>query len=245
MSIALRIVQGLAKSIIDYALPPRCPGCGAVTPEDYQFCSQCWQSIQFLGEPGCALCHTPVETEGMICAPCLADPPRHDGARAVMAYGDVARRVVLRLKYSRRVGNAQTMAVLMARQVAPTIAGALLIPVPLHRWRIWSRGYNQSALIANHLAKMTGCAVIIDGMLRVRATRSLAGLGKKARAKEVRAAFRINPKHKAQVKGAHIMLVDDVYTSGATSNACARALKAAGAARVEVICWARVIAADD
>jgi len=240
----MRLLRALLQWIIDYALPPRCPGCGAVTPSDYQFCGTCWQSIEFLGEPGCALCRIPVAAEGMICGPCLANPPRHDGVRAVMAYGDVARRVVLRLKYSRRIGNARTMAVLMAHQCVAN-QDALLIPVPLHRWRLWSRGYNQAALISAHLARLTGTPMVVDGLLRVRATRSLAGLGRKARAKEVKAAFRVNPRHRAALKARHILLVDDVYTSGATANACARALKSAGARRVEILCWARVVVGDD
>lgn len=240
----MRFVSPIFQAIIDYALPPRCPGCGAVTPGDYQLCAGCWQSVDFLGAPNCVRCGIPVETEGLICGPCLAAPPKHDGVRAVMAYGDVARQVVLRLKYNRRISNARTMAMLMAWHVRPN-EPVLLIPVPLHRWRIWQRGYNQAALIASHLAKISGNAMLIDGLHRVRATRSLAGLSRKARAKEVRAAFRINPKHKPRVKGAHILLVDDVYTSGATTNACARVLKAAGAAEVEVICWARVVIGDD
>ncbi len=240
----MRVVLRLLKPIIDYALPPRCPGCGAVTPDDFQFCDQCWSAIDYLGDPSCARCGIPVATEGQICAPCLDVPPRHDGVRAVMAYGAVARRVVLRLKYNRRIGNAQTMAVLMARRIAVE-ENLVLIPVPLHRWRIWQRGYNQAALIARHLSVFTGAPLLIDGLLRVRATRSLAGLGKSARAKEVRAAFRVNARHKRDIKGAHILLVDDVYTSGATSNACARALKASGARRVEIICWARVIGDHD
>jgi len=240
----MRRIALFVKWVVDYALPPRCPGCGAVTPDDYQFCATCWQSIDFIGDPSCIRCGVPVATDGMICAPCLADPPRHDGVRAVMAYGDVARFVVLRLKYNRRIGNARTMAVLMAHRISPD-DDVLLIPVPLHRWRIWQRGFNQSALIAGHLARIIHMPMIVDGLMRVRATRSLAGMGRKARAKEVRAAFRLNSQHRALVRGRHVLLVDDVYTTGATANACARTLKAAGAARVEVLCWARVIAGDD
>lgn len=113
----MRLLARLVTSVIDYALPPRCPGCGAVTPADYQFCATCWGSISFLGAPACVRCGVPVTVEGMICGPCLHEPPRHDGVCAVMAYGEVARHVVLRLKYNRRVGNARTMAVLMAHKV--------------------------------------------------------------------------------------------------------------------------------
>lgn len=233
-------LRRLVRVLIDFALPPRCPGCGAVTPDDHQFCATCWQSIQFLGPPGCVRCGAPVDMAGLICAPCLVQPPRHDGVRAVMAYGPVARRVALRLKYNRRIGHARLMARFMVRLVPPG-DDIWLMPVPLHRLRLWRRGYNQSALVAQALARHTGRPLLVDGLRRVRRTRSLAGLGRTARAKELRAAFRVAPKDRDRLRRAHVVLIDDVYTSGATANACARALKAAGVARVDVLVWARVV----
>jgi ComF family protein len=128
----------------------------------------------------------------------------------------------------------------MRRHVpAGSDADSLLVPVPLHRWRIWRRGYNQAAIIARAIARLTGAPMALDPIVRRKPTPLLRGLGRKARARAVRGAFVIRPD--ADVKGRHIILVDDVYTTGATANACAKALKRAGAARVSVLCWARVV----
>ena len=180
----------------------------------------------------------PVAPPGSICAGCLADPPVIDGARAAVAYGPVARHVVMRLKYGGRPGHAETIGRLMARLV--TDRDAVLIPVPLHRWRIWRRGYNQSALIARVLARHHDLPIELDLLRRTRATPVLRGLGRGARSKAVRGAFTVDESRRDRVAGRKVVLVDDVHTSGATANACARALKRAGAAEVRLACWARV-----
>ncbi|WP_293858903.1 ComF family protein [uncultured Sphingomonas sp.] len=231
---------------IDYALPPRCPGCGAIVDGDHRFCLACWSRLDFLGGPGCAACNHPFAFERpgeSLCAACIADPPDHDGVHAVVSYGPVARAVILKLKYGRKPAIARIVAQHLVRHAAP-FADALLVPVPLHRWRIWSRGFNQSALIARALAARTGLPVAMDAIRRTRATPPLQAMGKAARARTVRGAFTVHPSRRAALSGQTILLVDDVYTSGATANACARALKRAGAARVVILCWARVIQAD-
>ncbi|SFR81914.1 comF family protein [Sphingomonas jatrophae] len=159
-----------------------------------------------------------------------------DGVSAAVAYGPIARALALRLKYGGRPGVARTMGAAMLRLAEP---GWLLVPVPLHRWRLWSRGFNQSAFIARDLGRRAGLPVAIDLLRRTRATPKLRGLGAAARARAVRNAFEVAPSGKAA--GARILLVDDVCTSGATAEACARALKAAGASEVRLICWARVL----
>jgi ComF family protein len=228
--------------LIDFALPPRCAGCGEIVGADLQLCGACWQSLEFLTGDGCALCGTPEVVDGLICAPCLAQPPRHDGVRAGVVYGDLARRIVLRMKHGRRTGLAHLMARIMARHI-PAEA-ALLVPVPLHRWRIWSRGFNQSALLARHLSRLSGQPAALDVLQRVRATPLLRGLGAKARAEAVRGVFAVNPRLRDTIKGKTVLLIDDVYTSGATAGGCAAALKRAGAAKVILICWARVLIND-
>lgn len=232
----------LAGGIIDFALPPRCPGCGAVTAGDHQFCADCWGRLDFLAAPACRTCGEPIgliEEAGAQCAECLADPPAIDAMRAAVAYGAIARALALRLKHARRPGIAITMARLMRRHLDGSDA-PLLVPVPLHRWRIWRRGFNQSALIAHALARDAGCTVAVDALVRSRQTPVLRGLGAAARARAVRGAFRVGDAGRAAIKGRRIVLIDDVHTSGATADACARALKKAGAARVDLLCWARV-----
>jgi ComF family protein len=224
------------------ALPPRCPGCGAVVRGDHRFCVQCWGSLEFLGPPWCATCSLPFAIDrgpDAQCAVCLESPPRHAGARAAVAYGPVARTLALRLKYGGRLAFATTAARLMARHL-PGDAD-LLVPVPLHRWRIWGRGFNQAALIADALTRTSG--VTHDPLLlrRARRTPALRGMNPRQRRQAVRAAFAVDVKRSERIRKRHVVLIDDVYTSGATADACTRALLRAGAAKVTVLCWTRVV----
>lgn len=228
--------------LIDLALPPRCPGCGAIVEADHRFCAACWEQLHFLGPPWCAGCHLPFafdRGEGARCGDCLADPPPHDGVRAAVAYGDIARRLALKLKYGGRLAAAETMARAMVRLVPD--GADLLVPVPLHRWRLWSRGFNQALLIARGVSRRTGLPAEAELLRRVKATPKLQGLGRRARAKVVAGAFALAPGAREALKGRTVLLVDDVHTSGATGDACARLLKRGGAARVILLCWARVL----
>ncbi|WP_343211276.1 ComF family protein [Aquisediminimonas profunda] len=165
--------------------------------------------------------------------------PDHDGAYAVAAYGALARTIALKLKHGRKVGLAKLIARLLLHRI-PDEAG-ILIPVPAHRWRILGRGFNQSALIAQHLSRLSGLPVLLDVLRRNRSTAMLRGASARERAQIVRGAFSIDRKFLPQLTGKTIFLVDDVYTSGATANACARTLKRSGARKVIVLCWARVV----
>jgi len=246
MHAAASLALEALRPILDFALPPRCPGCGAVTREPHRFCLVCWSALAFLGEPCCARCALPFdfgEGEAVICALCMAQPPAFDRLRAAVAYGEISRGVALKLKYGGRPGIAETIARFMQRHLDPADE-PILAPVPLHRWRIWRRGYNQAALIADALARRAGLEARLDLVERVKATPVLRGMSPRERKEAVRGAFRINPKRKAAIKGRAIVLVDDVYTSGATANACARILRRAGAARIDVLCWARVVRED-
>ena len=234
-------IKTALRPVLDYALPPRCPGCGLIVEADDAFCLDCWGGMRFLGDPCCACCGLPFEHEmddGTECGQCLADPPVFDSARAVLAYGDVARKVALRLKYGRRIGLARLIARHMARHV-PASDELLIVPVPLHRWRLWWRGFNQSALIADHLGRATGLPTDKHGLLRTRATRPLRNMHPGQRAKAVRGAFALARGHR--FKGRSILLIDDVHTSGATAAACARVLKRGGASRVHLLCWTRAL----
>lgn len=223
-------------------LPPRCPGCGAVTREDHRFCAECWGAMRFLAPPWCATCHAPFAYDrgpDARCASCEQAPPRHAGIRAAVAYGDVARTVALRLKYGGRTAFAETVARRMAR-LMPAEAD-VLVPVPLHRWRAWSRGFNQAALIAAAVGRIAGVRHDPLALERTRATPLLRGMGRKARARAVAGVFAVPPAARERVRGRTVVLVDDVHTSGATSDGCTRALLRAGAASVTILCWARVI----
>lgn len=231
-------MRNVFRNVVSFALPPRCAGCGQVVSADLLLCTACWQSLDFLTGSGCERCGVPVAPNAAICAPCLARAPDHDGVYAVATYGELARTIILKLKHGRRIGLARLIARLLASRI-PDEPG-LLIPVPAHRWRIFRRGFNQSALIAQHLARSSGLPLRLDTLLRTRSTALLRGANARDRDRIVRGAFSVAPQFRQELAGKTVFLVDDVYTSGATANACARALKRSGARRVVILCWARV-----
>jgi ComF family protein len=239
----MRAALPIARLVADFALPPRCPGCGTPVGEDHRFCAACWSTLEFLGPPWCAGCNAPFAFDrgpDALCGACLDRRPVSVGVRAAVAYGDVARRVALRLKYAGRTGFATAAARMMVRLVPED--AAMLVPVPLHRWRLWSRGYNQAGLIAAALARLSGVPAVHDALLRRRATATLRGLSGRERRRVVRAAFEVPDPGK--VRGRAVLLIDDVLASGATAEACTRALLAAGATSVTILCWARVVSQD-
>ena len=230
----------LLKPVLDFALPPRCGGCGAIVDEVDSFCAACWTRIEFLGSGGCSICGLPLEgTEIDSCAHCLSKPPRLQRMRAATAYGEISRSIAIRLKYGRKVALARTMARYMAPLIGELPDNAMLVPVPLHRGRIWRRGFNQSAIVARELARRLGREMDVHALVRVKATPPLKGMSMQQRRRAVAGAFRINPG--SELRGRTVVLVDDVLTTGSTANACARVLKRAGAERVDLVSWARVV----
>jgi len=244
-SILAANIAKAAAPIVDLIYPPRCLLCGGSIAGQQGLCGPCWSQLQIPGEPGCAACQRPFGgssvAEGALCAPCLAKPPRHDGIAAGTLYNPASRKLVLAFKHGRRIAIAPMLARLIAARL-PLMEGEwLIIPVPLHRWRLWHRGYNQAALLAAELARLTRASLCVDALVRTKATPSLGGLGKKMRARALSGAITLGPGKAALVKGARIVLVDDVLTSGATSDACVKTLKKAGAEKVVIACFARVM----
>lgn len=239
MQSVMQGMQWLGRNALDFALPARCAGCGTITDQPHQFCATCWQQVEWFGQGGCDSCGMPLEaTDAEHCARCMAQAPIIARTRAAVAYGEIARSLVLRLKYSRKVALAATMARYMRPQIELS-PGTIIIPVPLHWTRMWSRGFNQAGLIAASLARLSGLTHDPGILARAKRTRSLKNMSPRQRAAEVRSAFKIADR--TMVKGHNFLLVDDVLTSGSTSDACAKALLRAGAERVELICFARVV----
>lgn len=237
-------VKAIFRFMTNYALPPRCPVCGTIVGGDQQFCLPCWGTLIFIGTPACATCQLPLPDgalDGDQCAPCLAETPPFDGVRTAVAYNESSATIATRFKYGRRTGHAKLIANALRSQLPDDVADWSIVPVPLHASRLWQRGFNQSLLIAHALAGSSGAKVEAETLVRRKRTRPLRGMSPKQRAKEVKSVFALNPAHKGSLKGRRIILVDDVYTTGATVRACSKMLKRAGADEILVFCWARVV----
>ena len=233
--------------LVDLVFPPRCPLCGDALGEQGGLCIACWSKLVIPGEPACALCQRPLgdafggESGALTCAPCLAAPPRHDGIAAATLYNPTSRDLVLAFKHGRRVALGTLLGRLIAARVGDLAGEWLVVPVPLHRWRLWKRGFNQSALLARTIAAAPGRRLAVDALVRTRATPSLGGLGRTDRAKALRGSIAVNPAWQARLRDARVLLVDDVMTSGATSDACVRALRRGGVSKVRIACFTRVL----
>jgi len=236
------------RASVDLLLPSRCPACGEIVDAQGAFCAACWSTLRFITPPTCATCGFPFELPQPAdarCAACLADPPRYE-ARAALAYEGAARDVVLRLKHADREHLAVDMAAHLRRAAGDWLTDAVLVPVPLHRWRLWKRGYNQAAELARALAKGSGAPLLVDALVRRRATPSSQGLNPSERRRSLAGAFGVRERDRPRLRGRCIVLVDDVLTTGATADACARTLLRAGASSVRLLTLARVVRpADD
>ncbi|MDE2515787.1 MAG: ComF family protein [Rhodospirillales bacterium] len=228
---------------LDWLLPPACPLCDAPVAQAPLLCAACFADLTLLAGPLCRCCGTLLEEwdAAMLCAACAVAPPVFAEARAALRYDAAARRLLLPFKHGGRSELACLLAIQMARAGAGLLARAdLLVPVPLHRARLRQRGYNQAALLARHLGRRAGRAVALDALLRTLPTPSLGGLDAPGRAAALAGAFRVHPARQSRIAGRRVLMIDDVLTSGATANACAGVLLAAGAGGVDVLAAARV-----
>jgi ComF family protein len=235
----------LMRAVVDGLLPPCCLGCGAGVERQGTLCAECWTSLTLLGPPCCACCGHPfpyAADDVALCAACSARPPVFDSARAVFRYDDASRTLVLRFKHADETHGAAFFGHWLARAGMPLCGRAdLIAPVPLHRWRLLARRYNQAALLAGALARAADKPLAVDLLQRRRHTPSQARLSPVARRRNVRAAFALRRQWTERVRDRRVLLVDDVFTTGATVEECARVLRRAGASGVDVVTLARVV----
>ncbi len=234
-----------ASFLLDTLFPPRCASCRAQVSSQGTLCPACWTRLHFITDPLCACCGHPFEyalAQDARCAACLAEEPPYAKARSALRYDEHSGRNVVGFKFGDRTQLAPMFAQWMARAGAPFLAGAeVIVPVPLHRFRLLARRYNQAALLAYALAKHAKLPVLPDTLVRRRFTRPQTGLSRAQRLTNVQGAFAAHPNRRAAIKGKSVVLVDDVITTGATLLACTKALLKAGAKEVFVLTLARTV----
>jgi ComF family protein len=247
-ALARRTFHGLRQTgrlAFDAVVPPVCVACHAPAGEPDMLCPTCWAKAEFIERPYCERLGIPQPFDmpgETLSQQAIEDPPSYDRARAALRYGEIANRLIPRFKYADRTELAPALARLMVRAGADLFPDAdLLVPVPLHWTRLWQRRFNQSAMLARDVAARTGLPANLTALRRVRRTPKQVGLPRKARHENMAGAFEVSEAGRAEIAGRSVILVDDVLTSGATADACARALRRAGARQVDVLVVARVV----
>lgn len=248
-----KIISSLKKNlsgVANFLLPPRCPSCGDLTYHHHQLCIRCWKELTFISNPTCHLCgyplpYAPLEQDPshkLHCAPCLIHPPLFDRGCSSFVYKGLIRKLVLRFKH----GDGTYLTPLFSKWLFTSGKKYLadcdyIIPIPLHRWRLFNRRYNQATLLARHLSRLSNIPVLLLALQRHKNTTLQGHKSRKERQKNVRNAFHLSPRSHAQIQGKTICLLDDVWTTGATLHACTKTLKEAGARHVIVLSLTRVV----
>ncbi len=247
---ALRQAVSMAlRDALRVIYPPQCLTCETAVTEDGTLCPACWSEVPFLHGLGCDKCGLPLPGDSaaaVLCDDCLHIARPWGRGRAVLSYGGGARRLVLGLKYADRHDVAAPAGRWLARAARPLLrADSVIAPVPLHWWRLFRRRYNQAALLAMALARETGAPHVPDLLIRKRHTGNQDGRSRADRFANLQGAIRVRKARSRRIVGRHVLLVDDVMTSGATLAAATEACFAAGADAVDVIALARVGRDDD
>jgi ComF family protein len=247
MNAAQHLSDGLAP-LVDLLYPPRCPLCGDGLGRQEGLCLDCWGELEIPADPQCISCQAPLPQEHggpKQCGHCVARAPLHAGIYAATKYNDASRKLILAFKHGRKIALARMLAKMMAARLPEAISDGgkppLLVPVPLHPLRLWKRGYNQAGLLARELANLDKGELAIDALVRRKMTPSLGGLGQKEREKALNGAILARKSRHLALNGRDVILVDDVLTSGATSDICVSALLKVGARSVRIACFARVL----
>lgn len=236
-----RVLSKSLSRALDWLLPPVCPATGQDVDVHGTVAADYWASLRFIRRPFCGQCSMPFPHdmgEGMLCAACLDNPPRFNRGRAALMYDDASRKLILRFKHGDQLQAVRTLVPWLAEAGADLLAECdVIMPVPLHRWRLLSRRYNQSGLLAKRLGDLAQKPVAFSTLKRIKSTPPQGYLKKDQRIANVKDAFAV----KGDVTGKTVLLIDDVFTTGATLNACADALLAAEAKSVDVLAVARVV----
>lgn len=236
------------KPALDLLLPPLCLSCGGMAGNPHGFCAACWGELHFITPPVCAACGIPFDFEvdaNALCGQCMSEKPVFTAARAALSYDDASRAVILPFKNRDRTDYVPAFTRLMHSAGKNLLdASDVIVPVPLHPLRLFTRRYNQAAMLALGLGKLSKKPVRLDALMRLKATKSQGHLHRSQRKANVARAFALHPRARKSMEGQAVLLVDDVLTTGATANACAKTLLDAGAKEVRVLALARVKKAE-
>jgi ComF family protein len=239
------IARRLWRGALDAVMPPLCLSCGKRIAEPHNLCAPCWSQLSFIEEPRCPMWGEPFAFDGgsgMLSARAMATPADWTTLTAAVAFNDHAARLVHALKYHDRLEAGVLMGRLMHRAARERLQqGDALVPVPLHRLRLWRRRYNQAALLARTLAELSQRQWYAGALSRRRNTQSQVGLARQEREANLRGAFWVNEAARIHIAGKRIILIDDVVTTGATARAASRTLLKAGAEQVDVVAFALVL----
>ncbi|MCX5614279.1 ComF family protein [Bombella saccharophila] len=235
------------RNVLDWLLPPSCLSCGCeIAPGSAGVCGACFNALRFVHPPFCDVCALPltqdeVAERGWLCETCEIRPPLWRKGRSAFLYEGQARQLIMGLKYGSKTEHAATLARFMTTAGADILKpDTVLVPVPVHRWRLWTRGYNQAALISRVIARKQGLAHCPNGLKRQFRTEALAHLSRHGRHHQLAGAMTVNPRHSEFLQGRSVILVDDILTTGATLGSCAKALLEIGCVSVDILVAARV-----
>ncbi len=232
-------------SFLSLIFPTKCPVCSSIIRAGNHLCFKCWGDIDFITDPSCQKCSYPFEFDiGMdsLCGSCIENEHYFDSAISVMRYGDASKRIVHKLKYSDKAHIAKNVARLMYARIKKDLNDIdIIVPVPMHRKKIRRRLYNQSALIASHLSGISNIPSIANCLIKIRHHAPQTGLRSALRKNNVKNSFSVNKNYTSHIHNKNILLVDDVYTTGATVDECSKVLKQSYSNKVSVITLARVV----
>lgn len=238
------VLRAGGRRALDLIYPPQCISCEIATSESHALCAACWAGLPLISKPYCQRLGTPFTVDygaEMLSPAAIADPPRFDKARAVAVHDGAARDMVGRFKYGERLDMARLMAKMMVQAGGDVLKGAdLIVPVPMHRLRLWRRRYNQAAILANEVGRLAAIPVNLHALERIKRTPPQVGLRRNERRANLAGAFRIAKETAHMVQGRHVVVIDDVRTTGSTLNACAHILRKAGASRIDVLTFTLV-----
>ncbi len=236
------MIKKLIENLLSSIFPKTCLICNRII-NGGNFCLEDWNRLHFLQTPACNICFQPFEfkiDDEMVCGKCLQKPPEYFKALAVFNYDEASKTLITKFKYFDQINLAKYFAELMfkqAKEILPDVD--FIAPIPLHKLRIISRKYNQSALLAKNIATLGDKKLLLDLLIRTKNNKPQASLNQRMRRKNVVGIFKAKERYYQEIKGRNVLLIDDVITTGSTIESCCKVLKKAGVAKIYVLTLAK------